>query len=427
MSNAGSEAPAALLRSYDSRKEPAPEVHCTIWEAGRATSATGLAFKEIQIGQSIFADKGYGKFNPAPQALDEAVLNEWPGREVGVLVSIGTGKRQASSSDHQQSWWEKMAGGRTREFLDARDRLLAKIEGCEQTHRYMLREHLKARNTALENYFRFNVEVGVGEFGMNEWNRLAEISTRTRIYLAKNDVQKISTEAANKMGRIHKAKIKWDRAVKNGHIDGWDSSQWRNSWESGTEAKREEPARYYVPPADPGAVELPGDFGPISQDWHPSGYQQYQNLYRPSIAEQKFTIIPDSDPNHPDNSLPQPVDPNDPDTLPGSQNPDRLPHFPQPSDPPHPPPRHPSHRYSRKDDVPTSAVSALSMQDRNSMTFQSPVSPRRNDDRTSPPPLPPKTPIEEGRRKQSESLPYPIEDGPPPVVNMARKPEFGVR
>ena len=46
--------PPVLLRSYDSRREPPPEFECTIWQAGRATSATGLAFKPIQIGQSVF-------------------------------------------------------------------------------------------------------------------------------------------------------------------------------------------------------------------------------------------------------------------------------------------------------------------------------------------------------------------------------------
>src|ERR1700753_2060533 len=78
----------ALLRSYDSRREPAPEYDCKIWEAGRATCAIGLAFKPIQIGQSVFHDDGGGTFNPAPTALDEAV-SEWPGRDIGVFVSVG--------------------------------------------------------------------------------------------------------------------------------------------------------------------------------------------------------------------------------------------------------------------------------------------------------------------------------------------------
>jgi len=59
----------------------------------------------------------------------------------------------------------------------------------------------------------------------------------------------------------------------------------------------------------------------------------------------------------------------------------------------------------------------------------------------TPPPRPPKTPIPQdvkpgiktgmqgtlSRPPAGIALPYPDTDGPPPVVNMARKPEYGVR
>ena len=162
-----SSASPALLRSYDSRKESAPEFDCAIWQAGRATAATALAFKPIQIGQSVFLDEGAGKYNPSPYILDEAVCNEWPGREVGVFVSIGTGKRPAGTSNQSHLWWEGFVGGGMGDFAEARRKLISKIEGCEDTHRYMVNKHLYDRNVSPENYFRFNVEVGVGEFGMN--------------------------------------------------------------------------------------------------------------------------------------------------------------------------------------------------------------------------------------------------------------------
>jgi len=158
---------AALLRSYDSRKEPASEKECTIWQAGRATSATGLAFKPIQVGQSVFIDEGAGNYNPSPQILDEAVINEWPGREVGVFVSIGTGKRPSNTGNQQHLWWESFVGGAMGDFAEARRRLINKIEGCEETHRYMESEHMTKRGVNPTCYYRLNVEVGVGEFGMN--------------------------------------------------------------------------------------------------------------------------------------------------------------------------------------------------------------------------------------------------------------------
>ena len=43
--------------------------------------------------------------------------------------------------------------------------------------------------------------------------------------------------------------------------------------------------------------------------------------------------------------------------------------------------------------------------------------------RIEPPPLPPKTPLPENQGRRP-TVPYPMDDEPPPVVNMARKPEY---
>jgi len=128
-----------------------------------------LAFKPIQIGNSVFVDEGAGKYNPAPQIIEEAVVNEWPGREVGIFVSIGTGKRPGGTGNRQSEWYEGFLGGTTMgNFAEARRRLITKIEGCEETHQQMLNSTLQKRGVSVENYCRLNVEVGVGDFGMNE-------------------------------------------------------------------------------------------------------------------------------------------------------------------------------------------------------------------------------------------------------------------
>ena len=112
---------SVLLRSYDSRKEPPPEFNCTIWQAGRATCATGLAFKPIQIGMSTFSDEGAGQYNPSISALEETVA-EWPARDVGVFVSVGTGKRPSNTNMSQHEWWEGV--GNMGMFADARRMLM---------------------------------------------------------------------------------------------------------------------------------------------------------------------------------------------------------------------------------------------------------------------------------------------------------------
>ena len=211
-----------LLRSYDSRKEPPPEFNCTIWQAGRATSATGLAFKPIQIGQSVFIDEGAGKYNPAPQVLEEAIVNEWPGRDLGIMISIGTGKRPGGTESNRQEWWEGFIGGSVGNFAEARRRLIAKIEACEDTHMQMMTTELPKRGIPLDNYARLNVEVGVGEFGMNEWDRLSDMTIGTRRYLKKEDTQNIIQNAAYRLAKIH---LMHRRMTQNLRPASWQEPQ----------------------------------------------------------------------------------------------------------------------------------------------------------------------------------------------------------
>ena len=377
-----------MLRSYDSRKEPPPEFNCSIWQAGRATSAIGLAFKPIQIGQSVFIDEGAGKYNPSPQILDEAAVNEYPGREVGVFMSIGTGKRPSGTSHNQSEWWEGFMGDTIGSFAEARRRLVAKIEGCEETHQYMKTEHLAKRQVNPDNYYRLNVEVGVGEFGMNEWNRLADISTSTRRYISKHEVQRIMQDAGAKMARIERSKRRHTHFTIASEIDGAEKSD-----------------SSYVAPHDPLAVELPADDGPVypPASSHPSvqfannSPRSYAHL---SAPDDKFAVLPDD--MH-------------------SQVSDLTSH-----------PRL------------SGEVSRVSEDPRLSNSSMVVPPPRRSHEaqyRPEAPPIPPKTPIPfthpaerppawsaaagmSPRSPAGHRLPYPDTDGPPPLVNLARKPEY---
>lgn len=400
-----------LLRSYDSRKEPPPEFNCTIWQAGRATAATGLAFKPIQIGQSVFIDEGAGNYNPAPQILDEAVVNEWPGRELGVFISIGTGKRPSDANDKHE-WWEGLVGGGMGDFVEAKHRLLANIAGCEETHQYMYKEHLSKRGVNPENYYRLNVDVGVGDFSMNEWSRLADISTSTRKYVARPEVQRILQDAGAKMGKIERAKRRQARDMLPPEPD----YQQHPAFQQQQTGYLEVP-----PPVDPMVVELPGDEGTAFQsslrpiDYRPTSHR-YSNPDRPyptgSALHDKFTVMA-------------------PDEYPPSSHPQS----------PRPQSAHPQ---SAADTTPPRRSHELQYQSNsNRQTPQSSFnnSPRRShEDQSRPlnaaPPLPPKTPIPHFSPRISSAstvvspisvLPYPDTDGPPPVVNTARKPEYIAR
>jgi hypothetical protein len=378
---------AILLRSYDSRKESSPEFDCTIWQAGRATSATGLAFKPIKIGQSVFIDEGAGKYNPSPQILEEAVANEWPGRDLGIFVSVGTGKRPAGTNNQQSEWWEGFVGGTVGSFAEARRRLISKIEGCEDTHVQMMNAELPKRGIPLENYVRLNVEVGVGEFGMNEWDRLSEMTVGTRRYLKKNETQALLENAATKMAKIELVRRRVERHQRApSHIS------------MGSHSIREETMMHNSPitPAAPaGYVELPASLGP---DHLHAPYPDQRGAQAPyptdssSIAssQDKFMVLPE-DTSSPRRSAEL--------AYRGSQ--ERFSHLSSPSGPQH-------------------------MQSGSEHSYTA----------MEPPPRPPKTPINDGppppprqfqiapRPNGHSRLPYPDTDGPPPMVNKLRKPEY---
>ncbi|KAH6724669.1 acyl transferase/acyl hydrolase/lysophospholipase [Leptodontidium sp. MPI-SDFR-AT-0119] len=375
----------AILRSYDSRKEPSPEFDCAIWQAGRATCATGLAFKPIQVGQSMFIDEGAGQYNPAPFALDEACVNEWPGRDIGVFVSIGTGKRPSGSDNNSHLWYEGFMG----EFAEARRRLISKIEGCEETHQYMVREGLAKRQVNIENYYRFNVEMGVGEFGMNEWNRLADISTGTRRYLGKSEVQRMNIEAAAKLAKILRAKARFESEKTGGMMSYQDM------------------ALPDVPEAYPNAVELPADI-PIQPARSPPPRPSYESGHHDTLEVPGYkqttsprTSAENQSRHSPRNSNSNVQDPNQ----------DRLVfHAPTPSE------------YRTAGGADKIAITSLD-------EHPQPL-PKKQPIRVEPPPLPPKTPIQDpngngpmGGRPRPP-LPYPTDDRPPPVANMARKPDY---
>jgi len=72
-------------------------------------------------------------------------------------------------------------------FIDAKQKHEAKMQRCEDIHQELL-EEIERTGVRKENYIRLNVEREVGDFGINEWHRMAEISTNTRKYLSKHDV-----------------------------------------------------------------------------------------------------------------------------------------------------------------------------------------------------------------------------------------------
>lgn len=267
-----------------------------------------------------------------------------------------------------------------------------------------MKDFLAKRQVNPEHYYRLNVNVGVGEFGMNEWNRLAEISTNTRMYLADKDVQSKSLDASAKLARIHLAKLRWDRAERAQLPFGNKGAPTVNPWD------RPLPA---IPDASPIFAELPAeevDPNLLAQNQHHPAMLAPSHARRPS-ANDKYMVV-QSDQDYPEHisSLRHSGE-----WVAGDRRSDEM--------------------FSTAPEV----VSSLENSPR--LSFERPHS--------TPPPRPPKTPLQSESKLHAHRmsglhgppmspppnsalprpppgapLPYPDTDGPPPIVNRSRKPEF---
>lgn len=147
-----------VFRSYESPAGPA--CTATIVQAARATSAAPSYFSPQAIDGVHYIDGGIGNNNPSLIALAEADAL-WPGREIDAFVSIGTG---------------------TGANISAKDRNKASVSmttGSHIPHERILRNDLLRP----DQYFRFSVP-GLGSaVHLDKWEKLDEISERTRAFL----------------------------------------------------------------------------------------------------------------------------------------------------------------------------------------------------------------------------------------------------
>lgn len=279
----------------------------------------------------------------------------------------------------------------------------------------MLKEHLGKRNVRRDNYYRLNVEVGVGEFGMNEWTRLADISTSTRRYLAKPEVQGMNLDMASKLAKIRRAHLRQE-AHAAGVAEDEDNGFGPTISPPRTRASNHHPSQSWS--SSPLAVELPAEVvqPPPPQPQHgPPPPPSRPSIQLSPALQEKFTIIaPD---------VARPVSSGNSSIVPGRRSGSDIPN-----------PYRNSHEQQQQP-------------------------PRRSGDipynRATPPPPPPKTPIpypdnERGNgtgagggdipmpeplhlrnnsigQGDGSQLPYPDTDGPPPAVNKLRKPTYNVR
>ncbi|KAI9923368.1 hypothetical protein MW887_009938 [Aspergillus wentii] len=159
------------LRSYP---EPGKlDIPATICQAARATSAATTFFEPVSIGARRFADGALGANNPVDEVEGEASDIWCP--ETGDLkplvkcfVSIGTGNPgKKAMEDNLLKFMSKTLPELTTQTEQTEKRFIAKW-----------RQHYDGKR-----YFRFNVEQGLQEVGLAEYQEQGLIEAATEGYL----------------------------------------------------------------------------------------------------------------------------------------------------------------------------------------------------------------------------------------------------
>ena len=162
-----------MLRSYPSRRIGHRNYDCFVWEAVRATSAAPLFFESITLeaSKATFVDGGVRANNPIDQLTGEA-RQLWPDRNIGCLVSLGTGVKVPQGFNSKKSRLHEVlqsladiatdADNKARDFRDTQ-------EG---------RELIRAKK-----YYRYSIPQGVGDVDLADFEIIPYIESMALPYV----------------------------------------------------------------------------------------------------------------------------------------------------------------------------------------------------------------------------------------------------
>ena len=154
---------------------------CCIWQVARATSAATTFFKSIQLGRDKieFIDAGFGYNNPAEILIEEAE-KLFPGHDQLRILSIGTGL------------------GRVVTIQDSRLAILNALKemAAESTK---VATRLDGKYEDRGQYCRFNVDRGLDDVTLSDYQKASMIAAHTRNYLVDNQraIQKFINDFFN--------------------------------------------------------------------------------------------------------------------------------------------------------------------------------------------------------------------------------------
>ena len=135
-------------------------------------------------------DGGMGCNNPVQQVLQEAELM-FPDRHVACIISIGAGQARTISIP-KPGWFQRVLPLKVIKAI----RKIA--TDCETSAQVAARRFERTPGI----YFRFNVEQGLQEVGLEQWERLDEVRAHTGQYIRVADVDpRLDAAVASICGR----------------------------------------------------------------------------------------------------------------------------------------------------------------------------------------------------------------------------------
>ncbi|KAJ7860834.1 acyl transferase/acyl hydrolase/lysophospholipase [Mycena olivaceomarginata] len=166
--------------------------------AGRATSAAPTFFKQIKIGPSgieeAFVDGGMGHNNPTASLISEAKVL-FPHHQIACVISLGTGQSHTISSP-------KLSPLNCFLPSDVVKTIQEIATDCEKEHQ----SFANCFNGIANFYFRFNVEQGMQNIQLNQWERLGDVAANTRQYiqsqLVTNQLADAAKSLSEKIGKV---------------------------------------------------------------------------------------------------------------------------------------------------------------------------------------------------------------------------------
>ncbi|KAH6711738.1 phospholipase, patatin family protein [Leptodontidium sp. MPI-SDFR-AT-0119] len=159
------------LRSYSLPEEP--DIRATICQAALATSAATTFFESVRIGNRTFADGALGANNPVDETEGEA-SNIWCSETgdlkplVKCFISIGTGNPGKKAFDDSMI---KFLG---QTVVD----IATETENTERRFVARWAGHFDSKR-----YFRFNVDQGLQDIGLDEFERVGAMEAATSGYI----------------------------------------------------------------------------------------------------------------------------------------------------------------------------------------------------------------------------------------------------